>query len=144
MARQENPKGKSFRLLRVGEQIRHIVAELLARGDVHDEVLERASITVSEVRISPDLRHATVYVEPLGGVGEAECLAALKRHARYLKGEVGKRMATKYIPDLVFRIDDTFANAKVIDDLLKAPKVARDLSPEPISPRALDQADDDH
>lgn len=131
MGRTEAQKGKSFRLLRVGEQIRHILADVLARGDVHDEVIEGASITVTEVRVSPDLRHATVYVEPLGGIGEADVLAALKRHARFLKGEVGRRLATKYIPDLVFRTDDTFANANAIERALKDPKVARDLAKDP-------------
>lgn len=143
MSKRPERAGKpSFRLLRVGEEIRHILAGLLARGDIHDDVLERASITVTEVRVSPDLRHATAYVEPLGGQGEQDVLDALRRNARFLKGEVGRRLSTKNIPDLVFRIDETFANARAIDALLRAPKVARDLGPADRT-SALDQADED-
>jgi len=123
--------GRSVRLLRVGEQVRHILAERLARGDVRDPVLETHSITVCEVRVSPDLRHATVFVEPLGGADEAEVLAALKRHARFLKGEVGHRLGTRNIPDLHFQIDASFAEAGHIDRLLRDPRVARDLVTDP-------------
>jgi ribosome-binding factor A len=132
--RQQTSGGPSVRLLRVGEEIRHFLADLLARGEVRDDVLESHTITVTQVKVSPDLRHATVYVEPLGGVDEAPVLEALKRHARYLKGALGKTLRTKYTPELVFRLDDTFANASRIDALLRSPRVARDLRAEPAEP----------
>jgi ribosome-binding factor A len=127
MKHKADSSGKSVRLLRVGEEIRHVLAEILARGDVHDEVLTAHSITVTEVRVSPDLRHATAFVEPLGGADEPAVLEALKRHAKYLKGETGKRLSTKYTPDIVFRLDETFANATHIDALLRSPKIKQDL-----------------
>jgi ribosome-binding factor A len=127
MKRSQDQAGRSVRLLRVGEQIRHILADLLMRGDVHDDVLETASITVSAVRVSPDLRHATVYVEPLGGKDEAAVLEALKRHAGFLKGEVGQRLHTKYTPQLRFEIDASFAEGDRIEALLRSDKIRRDL-----------------
>ncbi len=123
----ENKQGKSVRLLRVGEQIRHVIAELLARGQVHDEVIAAHPITVSEVRVSPDIRHATVFIQPLGGIDQKPVLAALQHHAKYLKGEVGHRLSTKYTPELKFLLDESFNQAKHIDDLLRDPKVAQDL-----------------
>jgi ribosome-binding factor A len=120
--------GKSVRLLRVGEEIRHVLAGVFARGDIHDEVLAKHSITVSEVRVSPDIRHANVFVEPLGGYDEAEVMAALKRNSRYLKGEVGHRLSTRYTPDLHFHLDHSFAEATHIETLLRDPKVKRDLA----------------
>jgi ribosome-binding factor A len=127
MKHKIDTSGKSVRLLRVGEEIRHVLADILARGDIHDEVITAHSITVTEVRVSPDLRHATAFVEPLGGTDEAPVLDALKRHAKFLKGEVGKRLRTKFTPDIVFRLDETFANATHIDALLRSPKISRDL-----------------
>lgn len=125
--------GRSVRLLRVGEQIRHVVAELLMRGDVHDPVLLDHPVTVSHVKVSPDLRHATVFIEPLGGVDEDAVLLALRGHARFLKGEVGKRVRTKYVPDLVFRLDDSFNEATRIDSLLRSERIRRDLAQPPVS-----------
>ncbi len=119
--------GKSVRLLRIGEEIRHILAGILSRGDIYDDVLAKHSITVSEVRVSPDIRHATVFVKPLGGFDETEVLAAFKRSARFLKGEVGHKLRTRYIPELHFLIDGSFAEAAHIDALLRQPKVRRDL-----------------
>jgi ribosome-binding factor A len=127
MKHKIDTSGKSVRLLRVGEEIRHVLAEILARGDIHDELITAHSITVTEVRVSPDLRHATVFVQPLGGNDEAPVIDALKRHAKYLKGELGKRLRTKFTPELVFRLDDTFANATHIDNLLRSPNIKRDL-----------------
>ena len=127
MKRNETPEGRSVRLLRVGEQVRHILSELLMRGEIHDEVLAAHSISVNEVRMSPDLRHATVFVRSLGGEKDAEVLAALRRHARFLKGEVSRRMTTKYAADLKFLSDDSFAEGGKIDALLRSPRVARDL-----------------
>src|ERR671916_1413223 len=96
MRRNETPEGRSVRLLRVGEQVRHALSEILMRGEVHDDVLQSHSVSVTEVRMSPDLRHATVFVKPLLGTDESEVLAALKRHVRYLKGEVARRVNNKY------------------------------------------------
>ncbi len=127
MKHKIDTSGKSVRLLRVGEEIRHVLAEILARGDIHDEMITAHSITVTEVRVSPDLRHATAFVQPLGGSDEAPVIDALKRHAKYLKGELGKRLRTKFTPELVFRLDDTFANATHIDNLLRSPNIKRDL-----------------
>jgi ribosome-binding factor A len=113
--------GKSVRTLRVGEEIRHILAEVFTRHEVHDPILQSAIITVS------DLRHATVFVEPLGGVDEAGVLLALKQHAPYLKGILGQRLRTKYTPQLKFLIDESFAQSAKIQALLRSPKVKRDL-----------------
>jgi ribosome-binding factor A len=120
-------KGNSQRALRVGELVRHAVAEVLARGDVHDPVIETHLITVPEVRMSPDLRLATVYVMPLGGTDEKDVLAALERHKRYLRGEVAHRVNLKFAPDIRFRIDERFEEAERIERLLRSPEVKRDL-----------------
>lgn len=127
MKRNETPEGRSVRLLRVGEQLRHILSELLMRGEIRDEVLAAHSVSVNEVRMSPDLRHATVFVRSLGGEHDEEVLAALRRHARFLKGEVSRRMTTKYAADLKFMADESFAESGKIDALLRSPRVARDL-----------------
>jgi ribosome-binding factor A len=128
--RTETPEGRSVRLLRVGEQVRHALSEILMRGDVHDEVLASHLVSVTEVRMSPDLRHATVFVKPLLGSDEAEVLAALKAHVRYLRGEVARRVNTKYAAALKFVADESFDEGSHIDRLLRDPKVARDLSEE--------------
>ncbi|MGZ8997281.1 MAG: 30S ribosome-binding factor RbfA [Allosphingosinicella sp.] len=131
MARQnETPEGRSVRLLRVGEQIRHALSEVLMRGDVHDDTLASHSVSITEVRMSPDLRHATVFVKPLLGADEAEVLAALKRHVRFLKGEVARRVNTKYAASLKFVADESFDEGSRIDRILRDPKVARDLTAE--------------
>ena len=130
MRRNETPEGRSVRLLRVGEQMRHALSEVLMRGDVHDDILASHSVSVTEVRMSPDLRHATVFVKPLLGADEAEVLAALKRNVRYLKGEVARRVNTKYAADLKFLADESFDEGGRIDRLLRDPKVARDLGDE--------------
>lgn len=118
---------RSVRVLRVGEQVRHALSDVLMRGDVHDPVLAAHSVSVTEVRMSPDLRHAAVFVKPLLGADEAEVLAALKRHVRFLKGEVARRVNTKYAADLKFLADESFDEGGRIDALLRDPKVARDL-----------------
>jgi ribosome-binding factor A len=128
MARHnETPEGRSVRLLRVGEQVRHALSDVLMRGDVHDETLASHSVSITEVRMSPDLRHATVFVKPLLGADEKEVLAALKRHVRFLKGEVARRVNTKYAADLKFLPDESFDEGSRIDRILRDPKVARDL-----------------
>lgn len=131
MARHnETPEGRSVRLLRVGEQVRHALSDVLARGDVHDATLSRHSVSVTEVRMSPDLRHATVFVKPLLGADEEEVLAALRKHVRYLRGEVARRVNTKYAAMLKFLPDESFDEGSHIDALLRSPDVARDLAPD--------------
>ena len=127
MRHNESPEGRSVRLLRVGEQVRHALADILVRGDVHDETLASHSVSITEVRMSPDLRHATVFVKPLLGADEAEVLRALRRHVRYLRGEVSRRVNTKYAADLKFLPDESFDEGSRIDRLLREPAVARDL-----------------
>ena len=128
MSRQQStPETRSVRLLKVGEQVRHVLSEILTRGDVHDPVLASHSVSVTEVRMSPDLRHATVFVKPLLGADEAEVLKALKRNVRYLKGEVARRVNTKYAADLKFLPDESFDEGSHIDRLLRSPAIARDL-----------------
>ena len=128
MARHnESPEGRSVRLLRVGEQVRHALSDILMRGDVHDETLASHSVSITEVRMSPDLRHATVFVKPLLGADEAEVLKALRKNVRYLRGEVSRRVNTKYAADLKFLADESFDEGSHIDALLRSPTVARDL-----------------
>ena len=129
MRSKETPEDRSVRLLPVGEQVRHALSEVLMRGDVHDETLASHSVSITEVRMSPDLRHATVFVKPLLGADEAEVLKALKHHVRYLKGEVARRVNTKYAADLKFLRDESFDEGSRIDRLLRSPEVARDLEP---------------
>jgi len=117
----------SQRALRVGELVRHAMAEMLARGEVHDPVLEGHLVTVPEVRMSPDLRLATVYVMPLGGRDGDEVVAALDRNKRYLRGEIAHRVNLKFAPDIRFRIDERFDEAERIEKLLRTPEVQRDL-----------------
>ena len=128
--RDSGPAGASQRQLRVGELVRHAIAEMLVRGDVHDPVIETHMITVPEVRMTADLRLATVYVMPLGGRDADTVIAAFERNKKYLRGEVAHRINLKFAPDIRFRIDDRFAEADRIDKLLHSPEVARDLSKE--------------
>jgi ribosome-binding factor A len=127
--RSSNPSraGGSQRQLRVGELIRHTLADMLTRGEVHDPVVEGHMITVPEVRMSPDLRLATIYVMPLGGRDRSDVLAALERNKRYLRGEIGRRVNLKFAPDIRFRIDERFDEAERIEKLLRTPAVRRDL-----------------
>jgi ribosome-binding factor A len=117
----------SQRQLRVGELVRHTLAELLARGDVHDSVIAAHVITIPEVRMAADLRFATIYVVPLGGRDEDAVLAALERNKRFLRGEIARRINLKFAPEIRFHPDDRFAEAERIDRLLKSPAVERDL-----------------
>ena len=119
--------GFSQRQLRVGELIRHELAAMLSRGDVHDPVIEGHMITVPEVHMSADLRLATIYVMPLGGRDEKEVLDALERNKRYLRGEIGRRVNLKFAPEIRFRIDERFDEAERIEKLLRTPAVRRDL-----------------
>jgi ribosome-binding factor A len=125
------PSAPSQRALRAGELIRHAVAEIFSRGDVHDPVLQSHLITVPEVRMSPDLRLATIYVMPLGGRDEKEVIEALERNKRYLRGEIARRVNLKFAPDIRFRMDERFDEADRIDRLLRSPQVQRDLDQAP-------------
>jgi ribosome-binding factor A len=124
---QRDQGGPSQRALRVGELVRQALADMFARGEVHDPVIEGHLITIPEVRMSPDLRLATIYVMPLGGRDEQEVVAALDRNKRYLRGEIARRVNLKFAPDIRFRIDESFDEAERIRKLLQSPEVARDL-----------------
>lgn len=131
MARQQfTPEQHSVRVLKVGERVRHILSELLARQDVHDERVSAAHISVTEVRMTPDLRHAAVYVKPLLGKDEGEIVTALRQNTAFLQREVAKRLGLKFAPKLAFRADESFDEAERIERLLRDPKVARDLDGE--------------
>ncbi|MBO9582030.1 MAG: 30S ribosome-binding factor RbfA [Sphingobium sp.] len=117
----------SVRLLRVGEEVRHVLAGILQRGDVHDDILASHMVSVTEVRMSPDLRHATVFVKPLLGKDEEAVLKALRINTAYLQREVAKRIKMKSAAKLKFIADDSFEEGSHIDALLRDPKVAQDL-----------------
>ena len=123
-----DPQEKNVRGLRVGEQMRHTLSDILARGDVHDETLAKHMVTVTEVRMSPDLRHATVFIKPLLGKDEEKVLKALRTNTAYLQREVAARVQMKYAAKLKFLADESFDEGSHIDKLLKDPKVARDLA----------------
>lgn len=127
MAKPAGAKPPSQRQLRVGELVRHVLSEVLQRGDVHDPALEATVVTVPEVRMSPDLRLATAYVMPLGGKGVKEVLAALDRNTKYLRGEVAHRVNLRYAPELRFRLDTSFEEGERMDALLRSPEVRRDV-----------------
>ena len=124
---REQTPGGSQRQLRVGELVRHAVAEMLMRGDVHDPVIEGHLITVPEVRMSPDLRLATIYVMPMGGRDAGEVVAAFERHKKFLRAEIAHRINLKFAPDIRFRVDERFDEAERIDKLLRSSEVQRDL-----------------
>lgn len=138
MRQADTKEGKSVRLLRVGEQVRHKLSDVLARGDVHDDVLTKHPVSVTEVRMSPDLRHATVFVKPLLGRDEEVVLKALRTNTAYLQGEVARAVNLKYAAKLKFLADESFDTATHIDTLLRQPTVARDLGAE-----SDDAGDDD-
>lgn len=120
-------KAPSQRMLRVGELIRHKIAEMLSRGDIHDDVLASHVVTIPEVRLSPDLKLATVYVMPLGGSDVKPVIEALTRNKKYIRAEVAHTLNLRYAPDLRFREDETFEEATRIDRLLDSEKVRRDV-----------------
>lgn len=122
------PEGRSVRLLRVGEQFRHILSELLARDEVHDVVLNSHSVSVTEVRMSPDLRHATAFIKPLLGANEEKVLKALRTNTAFFQKEVASRVSMKYAAKLKFLADDSFDQATHIEGLLAQPKVQQDLT----------------
>ena len=124
---RDTASGPSQRALRAGEVIRHAIADILSRGEVHDPVLEGHLVTVPEVRMSPDLKLATIYVMPLGGRDAKAVLDALDRNKRFLRGEIAHRVNLKFAPDIRFRIDERFDEAARIEKLLRASQVQRDL-----------------
>jgi ribosome-binding factor A len=123
--------GPSQRQLRVGEMLRHTLAQILSRSDVRDPDLEGVSVTITQVKPSADMRYATVYCAPLGGKNADPVIAALNRHKGFLRGQMGHMIAIKFTPELRFVEDRSFAEAEKIETLLKSPEVQRDLaSPE--------------
>lgn len=127
MSKDNKPTGPSQRMLRVGELVRHALAAIFARGDVEDDALRGAVITVPEVRMTPDLKIANAYVMPLGGQHAEEIVAALNRHRKFIRGRVAPQINMKFAPELRFFVDDTFEEASRIDSLLRSDRVQRDL-----------------
>src|SRR3984885_13773950 len=125
--RNDQASGGSQRQLRVGELIRHELADMLSRGDIHDPVIQAHMITVPEVRMTADLRLATIYVMPLGGRDVNDVIAALDRNKKFLRSEVARRVNLKFAPDIRFRVDERFDEAERIEKLLRTPAVQRDL-----------------
>jgi ribosome-binding factor A len=145
MSPTNRDRAPSVRQLRVGEEIRHVLAEILARGDLREPALRELSITVSEVRVSPDLRNATVFVMPLGGSAVEAALEALTRAAAFLRNRIGKELRLRYLPNLSFRRDPAFDAATRIDEILRSPDVVRDLdqgSGKPPPDRTHDRTED--
>src|ERR1019366_3958342 len=128
--KKDSAPGGSQRQLRVGEIVRHAIADILSQGSVHDPDLEGHIITVPEVRMSPDLKLATIYVMPLGGRDSDVVIAALERNKKFLRGEVARRVNLKFAPDVRFRVDERFDEAERIEKLLRTPAVQRDLAPD--------------
>ncbi|WP_077147167.1 30S ribosome-binding factor RbfA [Sphingopyxis sp. KK2] len=127
MNKGDKDQGPSVRVLRVGEQVRHILSEIIARGDVHDDVLATHPVSITEVRMSPDLRHATVFVKSLLGKNEEAVLKALRTNTAYLQKTVASKVRMKYAARLKFLADESFDEASHIEKLLRDPKVVRDL-----------------
>mgnify|MGYP000144414763 CR=1 FL=1 len=123
-----NNAGPSQRVLRVGENIRHAISEILVRGEVRDEALDGVSITVTEVRCSPDLRNATIFIMPLGGFNEKEVVEGLNRNSKFIRGQLSKMVRMKYLPNLKFTSDHSFGEADHIEALLNSDHVAQDLT----------------
>ncbi len=130
MSRQrpaQNDRGPSQRQLRVGEMLRHALSQILVRGDIRDPDLEGVSVTVTQVKPSGDMRHANVFVEPLGGKNARQIVTALNRHKAFLRGEMGHMIELKFTPELRFLEDESFSEAQKIEDILKSERVQRDL-----------------
>ncbi|HUH77654.1 MAG TPA: 30S ribosome-binding factor RbfA [Devosia sp.] len=127
MSKDNKTKGPSQRALRVGELVRHALADIFARGDIDDDALHGVVITVPEVRMSSDLKIASAYIMPLGGQHAAEIVVALNRHSKFIRGRVAPQLNLKFAPEMRFLVDDTFEEASRIDALLRSKKVSRDL-----------------
>ncbi|WP_395671278.1 30S ribosome-binding factor RbfA [Phenylobacterium sp.] len=123
-------QGPTQRQLRAGELVRHALVEILREEEISDAALEGVSVTVTEVRMSPDLRHATVFVEPLGGGHADEVTAGLNRHSKFLRGRLGRHIELKFTPDLKFLHDESFNEAARMNRLFDDPHVRRDLTPD--------------
>ena len=130
MKTKETPEGRSVRLLRVGEQVRHVMSDILVRGDVHDDTLASHLVSITEVRMSPDLRHATVFVKPLLGQDEEAVLKALRTNTAFFQREIANRVRTRYAAKIKFLADESFDEGGRIDALLRTTHVARDLTGE--------------
>ena len=130
MSRDNKQTGPSQRALRVGELVRHALAAMFARGEIDDDALRGSVITVPEVRMSPDLKLANAYIMPLGGQHAEEIVAALNRHAKYVRGRVAPQINMKFAPEVRFFVDETFEEASRIDALLRSKKVQQDLDDE--------------
>jgi ribosome-binding factor A len=139
MAQRSKSTDRSQRQLRVGETVRHVLVEILQRDQLRDPDIVGRSITVTEVQVSPDLRNATAYCMPLGGEDDEKVIIALNKSAKFLRGQMGQGLSMKYTPELKFKLDETFAEADHIGDLLKSPDVARDLQ---VRDEAEDTEDD--
>ena len=131
MSRSSSNSGRSQRQLRVGEVLRHTLTEILSRGDIHDPILASMPVTISEVRISPDLRHATAFVMPLGGDKIDDVLKSLNGNTKYLRGQVSRRVSQlRFAPEFKFIVDESFDQSSSLDELLRSPHVAQDLAAE--------------
>jgi ribosome-binding factor A len=124
------PRAPTQRQLRAGELMRHALVEILREEEINDPVLEGVSVTVSEVRMTPDLRHAMVFVEPLGGANAKEVVDALNRHTKFVRGRLGRSIDMKFTPELKFMHDDSYNEAARIGRLFDDPRVRRDLTPD--------------
>jgi ribosome-binding factor A len=129
-------QGPTQRQLRAGELIRHALVEILREEEIADASLEGVSVTVTEVRMSPDLRHATVFVEPLGGGHAPQVVEGLNRHAKFLRGRLGRSIDMKFTPDLKFLHDESFNEAARMSRLFDNPKVQQDLARQDFTPDA--------
>ena len=134
MSKDNKPTGPSQRALRVGELVRHALAAMFARGDIEDDALRGAVITVPEVRMSPDLKLANAYIMPLGGQHAEEIVTALNRHRKFIRGQVAPQINLKFAPEVKFFVDETFAEAGRIEAILRSDKVKRDLAAGDSSP----------
>ncbi|MEQ1902357.1 MAG: 30S ribosome-binding factor RbfA [Devosia sp.] len=128
--RHGRPTGPTQRMLRVGELVRHALAGLFSRAEIEDPELAGVIVTVPEVRMSPDLKHATAYVMPLGGEKAKQAAEALNRHKRFIRGRIAPELDLKFAPELRFLVDETFEEFGKIDSLLKSDRVQRDLHPD--------------
>jgi len=128
MTKTASSTAPSQRQLRVGEQVRHALSDMLQRGEVRDDLIEATVISISEVRMSPDLKIATAFVAPLGAKDEDAVVAALNRNARFIRGRMSPALRQmRYMPEFRFRLDTSYDNMSKIDELLRSPEVARDL-----------------
>lgn len=130
----QNDRGPSQRQLRVGEMLRHALSQILVRCEIRDPDLEGVSVTVTQAKPSPDMRHATIFVEPLGGKNAKQIVAALNRHKAFLRGEMGHMIELKFTPELRFVEDESFSEAQKIEDILKSDRVQRDLKADDDAP----------